>query len=327
MNIRIYVVSFIIMLCVPFALFSQQVDYSVVSVQEESGTEFTKITTVGDYVCMPVVNRSGSSINWLSKRILDISHEGTHIAYLSCRNNTVNIFIKDLSRQGGSVQRTNRTAIWDFSYSPDGKYLCFSEQRGNENQIFQTSSDNGYVCRQMTSGNQDFSPIYSSDMKLLLFARQERMGVSIWSYNVGNNFLSSYSSGMNPCPVPGEQAFLCVRTNASGKSEIWKIDYEKGIETCIIADPDKNFTSPVLSPDGRWILFVGESLLHGNGFVYPNTDLFVCRIDGTGFAQLTYHAADDLSPVWSKDGRFIYFISQRGSSDGTANIWKMNFNY
>lgn len=72
-----------------------------------------------------------------------------------------------------------------------------------------------------------FSPIYSSDMKLLLFARQERMGVSIWSYNVGNNFLSSYSSGMNPCPVPGEQAFLCVRTNASGKSEIWKIDYEK----------------------------------------------------------------------------------------------------
>ena len=64
--------------------------------------------------------------------------------------------------------------------------------------------------------------------------------------------------------------------------------------------------------------------MHGNGFVYPNTDLFVCRIDGTGFAQLTYHAADDLSPVWSKDGRFIYFISQRGSSDGTANIWKMN---
>lgn len=118
MNIRIYVVSFIVMLCAPVILFAQQVDYSVVSVQEESGTEFTKITTVGDYVCMPIVNRSGSSINWLSNRILDISYEGTHIAYLSCRNNTVNIFIKDLSRQGGSVQRTNRTAIGDFLILP-----------------------------------------------------------------------------------------------------------------------------------------------------------------------------------------------------------------
>lgn len=94
MNIRIYIISFIIMLCMSFSLFAQQVDYSVVSVQEESGTEFTKITTVGDYVCMPLVNRSGSSLNWISNRILDISHEGTQIAYLSCRNNTVNIFIK-----------------------------------------------------------------------------------------------------------------------------------------------------------------------------------------------------------------------------------------
>lgn len=42
MNIRIYVVSFIVMLCAPVILFAQQVDYSVVSVQEESGTEFTK---------------------------------------------------------------------------------------------------------------------------------------------------------------------------------------------------------------------------------------------------------------------------------------------
>ena len=50
-------------------------------------------------------------------------------------------------------------------------------------------------------------------------------------------------------------------------------------------------------------------------------------LDGTDFAQLTYHAADDLSPVWSKDGRYIYFVSQRGSSEAKANIWRMTFNY
>lgn len=61
--------------------------------------------------------------------------------------------------------------------------------------------------------------------------------------------------------------------------------------------------------------------------MYSNTDIFVCKIDGTGFSQLTYHAADDLSPVWSKDGKYIYFISQRGDAAGIANIWRMNFSY
>lgn len=310
-----------------YLLNAQQVDYSIVSVQEESGIDFTQITSASDYVCMPIVKRTNTSINWLSNRILDISKDGQKIAYLSYRNNSTNIFIKDISKQGSSIQRTNRSNILDFSYSPDGKYICFSEKRGYENQIFQTSADNGYVCRQITSGSLDFSPTYTSNMNLLFFARQETRGASIWSYNVKNNFLSNYSNGMNPYPMPEEEAFLCVRTNSIGKSEIWKINYKNGIEECIVSNPNRNFTSPVLSPNGLWILFVGESILSGNEFTYHNTDLFACKIDGTSMIQLTYHAADDLSPVWSKDGKSIYFISQRGSTDGIANIWKMEFNY
>lgn len=71
---------------------------------------------------------------------------------------------------------------------------------------------------------------------------------------------------------------------------------------------------------------VGDSALNtGKNLSYKNTDLFVCRIDGTELTQLTYHAADDLSPVWSPDGRFIYFVSKRGSSTGTANVWRISF--
>ncbi len=276
---------------------------------------------------MPLVQRRGERIDWLTNRILDISSTGTHIAYLSARNNSTNIFIKDLSRQGSSVQRTNRSGVLDFSYSPDGKYICFSERRGDTNQIFQTDAQGGYVCRQITTGNRDYSPVYSSDMQLLFFARQEANGVSIWSHSIRNNFLSSYTSGMNPCPLKGETAFLCSRTNSAGRSEIWRIDYSTGVEECIVSDPGRSFTTPTISPDGQWILFVGESILEAGEFVYRNTDLFVCRIDGTDFAQLTYHAADDLSPVWSRDGRYIYFVSQRGDADGTANVWRMTFQY
>lgn len=323
----LFIILLVFSACFTGSVRAQQVDYSVVSVPEEAGIDFMRITSSNDYVCLPQVRRTRFGVNWLTNRILDISVDGRYIAYLSYRNESSNIFIKELSRQGSSVQRTNRRAVLDFSYSPDGKYLCFSEQRGDVNQIFRTDAARGYVCRQITSGALDYSPIYSSDMSQIFFARQESRGFGIWSYNVENNFLSNYTTGMNPCPLKDETAFVCTRVTASGLGEIWKINYQTGVEECIVSDSERSFTSPSISPDGQWILFVGGSRIDGDSFVYFNTDIYVCRIDGSDFAQLTYHAADDLSPVWSRDGRYIYFISQRGDASATANIWRMNFQY
>ena len=63
-----------------------------------------------------------------------------------------------------------------------------------------------------TSGNSDYSPIYSNDMSNIFFARQETNGISIWSYNIANNFLSSYTKGMNPFPTKEANCILCTRT-------------------------------------------------------------------------------------------------------------------
>ncbi|MBO5314612.1 MAG: PD40 domain-containing protein [Prevotella sp.] len=304
-----------------------QVDYSVVYVNEEAGVEFTQVTSENDYVCMPMVKRGGGMVNWLSNKIIDISVDGVHLAYLSARNNTTNIFIKDIEKKGGSIQRTNRQAVLDFSYSPDGKYFCFSEKSGKFNQIYQTSARNGYVCRQITSNNKDYSPVYSADMKNIFFARQENRGISVWSYNIGNNFLSNYTKGQNPYPLKSDNSILCARLNANGRSEIWRVNYETGTEECILSDPNRSFTTPTLSPDGKWILLVGSNVLINGKAKYANTDIFVCHTDGTNLTQITYHAADDLSPTWSRDGKYIYFISQRGSITGTANVWRMTFIY
>lgn len=323
MNLKTKIIA--LMALLPSTAIFAQVDYSVVYVNEEAGTTFTCITSENDYVCMPEVKRSSKSVNWLSNRIIDISKDGSTLAYLSMRNNTTNIFIKDIDKQGASVQRTNRQAVLDFSYSPDGKNICFSEKSGKFNQIYQTNATTGYVCRQITSNNADFSPVYSPTMDYIFFARQENKGISIWSYNIANNFLSNYTKGMNPCPEQTKSSILCSRINAEGRSEIWRINYSTGTEECILSDPVRSFTTPSLSPDGEWILLVGSSLIpRGKGF-YANTDIYACRTDGTQLMQLTYHAADDLSPVWSKDGNWIFFISQRGSTEGVANVWKMNF--
>ena len=320
---KIIAVVFASMLCI--GAFAQAVDYSVVYVPEESGQDFTMMTSDNDYVCMPIVNRTRGGVNWLTNKIIDISPDGEKLAFLSMRNGTSNIFVKDIVRQGASMQRTNRKGVLDFSYSADGKFITFSEAMADKNVIFQTDASNGFVCRQITNGNKDYSPVYSKNGSSIFFARQESKSTSIWSYDIKGNFLSSYTAGMNPCVMGADNTILCVRINGFGKGEIWKVNLSTGVEECILSDPERSFTTPSLSPDGEWIVCTGSTPIVADKMVYWNTDIYVCRTDGTHLSQLTYHAADDLSPEWSQDGNFIYFISQRGSATATANIWRMSF--
>lgn len=305
---------------------AQSVDYSVVSVPEESGLDIMQVSSANDYVSMPTIARTKRGFSWSYDRVLDVSYDGKSIAYISNRNGSQNIFIKELGKQGGAIQRTNRKMVVDFSYSPNGKQICFSENRGSTNQIFLTDAFNGYVCRQITSANIDASPMFSRDMKEILFARMESNSASIWGYNIASNFVSSYTTGATPYST-GEATFLCTRNGVNNCGEIWRIDYSTSIEECIVSDPERSFASPIVSPDGQWILFVGESIIETDEFNYHNTDIYACRIDGTQLMQITYHAADDISPVWSRDGKYIYFISQRGNANATPNIWRLTFQY
>ena len=224
----------IILLLIAICSHAQRVDFSVVFVPEESGNNITRISNAGDYVCLPIVKRNSNSVSWSSNRILGISPDGTQLAYISNRNNATNIFLTDLNKQGGSVQRTKRQGVQDFTFSSDGKYICFSEVRGKECQLFQTDAKSGYVCRQITSGARDYSPVYSSDMKQVFFAREEKKGFSVWSYNIANNFLATYSLGLNPSPVSGESSYFCTRISAAGICEIWKVNYENGLEWFLV---------------------------------------------------------------------------------------------
>lgn len=308
-----------------FAMYAQ-VDYSQVSVPQEVGLEFTRMTSDGDYVFMPKVSSSSNLIKWEANRVIDIDNDGTHIAYLSKRGNTTNIFIKDLTKQGSSIQRTKRALVRDFVYSPDGKFICFSESLGKEQQVFQTDAKSGYVCRQFTSGAVDSSPMYSSDMSQIFFSRKEKRGATIWGYNIKNNFLATFTAGEYPYPLKGETAYYCTRYSAEGRGEIWKINYETNMEECIVSDMTKGFTTPTLSPDKKWLLFVGESIVTDGKKVTRNLDIYVCRPDGTDLSQITFHPATDLCPTWSRDGKYIYFISQRGSAEKIPNVWRMTFN-
>ena len=116
------------------------------------------------------------------------------------------------------------------------------------------------------------------------------------------------------------RSILCVRDGA-----VWMIDYEKGQESLVCSSKDVRYSHPSISPNGEWILMQGTRS-DASGYGYE-TDLYVIKVDGTELTQLTFHPAYDENPVWSKDGRRIYFISSRGNASGKYNIWSMAFPY
>ena len=130
--------------------------------------------------------------------------------------------------------------------------------------------------------------------------------------------------GFSPCIIEdNNDAFYCVRNSSEGRSEIWYVDFVKGKESLILSDQNRSFTNPCLSPDGEWIVCTGNS--QSSISKKQNLDIFVVRTDGTQLTQLTYHPAFDMCPVWSADGRSIYFVSSRANEEQKYNVWRMNF--
>ena len=91
----------------------------------------------------------------------------------------------------------------------------------------------------------------------------------------------------------------------------------------IISGKNVGYSNPSLSPDGEWILMQGNAKAPSTK--KQNLDLFVVKPDGTQLTQLTYHPGADFCPVWSADGKQIYFISSRGTKNENFNVWRMNF--
>ena len=313
-----------------------KLNYSVIDVPEEGGVKFEQITEDSD-----CVNKEGlvskakgmfgiknlSKIDWWVNPRIAVSPDGSKVAYLNWKNRTSNVMVKDAHRGGASTQRTVRANVTDFTWSPDGNTICFTEFRSGHFGVYLVDASQGTVVRQISTGNEnDFAGQITADGKHILFHRGEGPGAySIWSYDREKNLFSNYSRGMTPCLIPGEKDVIyCGRYTDKRESEIWRVNLSSGVEEILLSQPGRSFTTPVLSPDGRWLLVTGASMDEKGKDI--NTDLFVIRTDGTQFTQLTYHPGNDLSGVWAPDGKSIYFLSQRGSIEGTFNVWKMNFN-
>lgn len=319
-----------------------KLDTTPVSVAEEGGITFTKISNEEDRVIGPgiyngtymVGNTRYQTIRWYAAPFIGLAPDTSYIAYICTNSGNKNIYLKKISGGSSVVQRTFKGGVMDMSYSPDSKTICFSDNSDGNQNIYTINATEGAAIQQITSTYMPESGgIYSPDGKVIYYTKEEitfnDMGIRnsrfyVWGYNKETSLMTQYCEGFTPCPLPDGQKILVTRGNKeTGSGEIWMIDLKSGLETQIIGQKDKSFSSPAVSPDGKTIVLVSNTAATKTRGM--NLDIYTVRIDGTGLTQLTFHPGADVSPKWSPNGKEIYFISTRGSAKSTFGVWKMNY--
>lgn len=307
------------------------------SVPEEGGISFVKYTDEYDNVLGPQIVRNLDQIRWYAPSLIAISPDGAKLAYLARKNNTDNIYIKNTAGGGTTIQRTFRNSVMDMAFSPNGEKIVFTDVYDGGTDIFMINAYQGAAVQQITtSGSSDLGPVFSPEGNEIFFTKGEETyqmvnGVNmpftryyVWSYNLETSLLTQYSEGFTPSMSPEGDNLIVTRNSKDDESrgEIWMINITSGQTSLILADNEKGFSSPQISPDGKKIICVGETPETSNR--RSNLDIYTINIDGTNLTQITFHPGDDTSPIWSPDGDYAFFISQRGNEQGEWNAWRMN---
>jgi len=221
--------------------------------------------------------------------------------------------------QTSVAQITHRAAPeYDPSLSPDGRTVLYMSAAAGNSDIYLQRVDGGNVINLTTdSPAPDYFPAFSPDGERIAF-RSERDGGGIFVMGaMGGSVARITEAGFNPAWSADGSEILYATEGAfdprsrSDVSRLMAVDVATR-ESRVVFEGDA--VQPSASPGGHRIAFWGLRL--GSG----QRDIWTIPAEGGEPVPVTADAATDWNPVWSPDGVFLYFNSDRG---GQFNLWRV----
>jgi Tol biopolymer transport system component len=204
------------------------------------------------------------------------------------------------------------------SLSPDGKLLVYaSDEAGNWDIYLQRVNGTTPINLTQDCAADDTQPAFSPDGEQIVF-RSGRDGGGIFVMGAtGENVRRLVDHGHNPAWSPdGEEVVYSegsfARPSERGQypSPLSVVKLATG-ETRQVTEADA--VQPNWSPHGDRIAYWG---IRGGG----QRDIWTVGARGGQPVTVTNDSALDWNPIWSPDGRYLYFASDRG---GSMNLWRV----
>ncbi len=210
------------------------------------------------------------------------------------------------------------------AWSPDGTQVAYVSNKGMD-YMSQTSLylyDVNKKKSRLLKGGVRSSVSWSPDGQFLAYAKNEKVNFAgnhyfdLFLLNVKKKKEKRLTRGLrarNPAFSPdGKKLVFVTGHDGTDNLGIFYLDTKTVVQITHFTDGRQIFL-PNWSPDGKQILF-DVSTRHGR-------DLALIDTQGKHFRYLLKSKGDSRSPVFSRDGRFVFFA---WDSTGIFNIYKLN---
>ncbi len=216
-----------------------------------------------------------------------------------------------LTEQGGEERSP--------SLSPVGDFFVYASSADGDWDIYLQRPEGDPINLTSDADADDTQPAYSPDGSRFAF-RSERDGGGLFLMGATGESVSRLSNaGFNPVWSPDGKAILYATDpvedprNRSASSQIWRIDLATGERALVVPE---DAAQPSWSPNGRRIAYWGIAPGGSSRVVWTvaaagGVPVRVTQSEGTSL---------NWNPVWSPDGRFLYFASDRS---GSMDLWRV----
>ena len=210
--------------------------------------------------------------------------------------------------------------------SPDGKWVVYvSNMSGNADIYLQSTAGQTTINLTKDSTAADDMPAFSPDGDLIAFHSAREGGGLFLMGRTGESVRRLTRFGFQPAWFPDGRRIVFASTNVPFAdtrggtiSELWTVDTVGGEPRRLFAG---DAVQPKVSPSGQRIAFWSmPTRSDGGGFVEANRDVWTMAVDGSDAVRVTTDLATDWNPVWSPDGHWLYFLSNRA---GSMNLWRV----
>jgi Tol biopolymer transport system component/serine/threonine protein kinase len=206
------------------------------------------------------------------------------------------------------------------SLAPDGRSFVFSRYRDNQYDIFLQRVGEAEARNLTADSNQDdWMAAFSPDGSRIAF-RSERDGGGVFLMDAdGGNLRLLTDEGFNPAWSPDGREIVYATSAANSpharnnaRSQLKAVNVETRERRLIDIGSGKDAVQPSWSPNGARIAYWGLR--------DTDRDIWTVPAAGGDPTPVTNDEATDWNPVWSPDGKYLYFASD---SHGAMRFWRL----
>lgn len=207
---------------------------------------------------------------------------------------------------------------WSPSLSPDGKWVIYSGEHEGNREIYLHSVSGQNPINLTKDPADDDQPAFSHDGERIAF-RSSRDGGGIFVMGRTGEAVRKVSpTGFNPAWSPDSSQIVFTSEkmeinpqNSEGRSSLSVVSVNGG-------EPKRLFegdaVQPNWSPHNRRIAY---AMRLGTA---RQMDIWTIPVTGGTPTPVMSDPATDWNPVWSPDGKYLYFGSDRA---GSLNLWRV----